>query len=560
VAPHRVRLATAPKNGEHAAELAHAALVAGLQRALAAAIPSAELQLIETHISSVLLAGDAAYKLKKPVDLGFLDFTTLDARRHFCELELALNRRTAPQLYLEVVPITGTPAAPALGGSGTVIDYAVKMRRFESQDTFDHLLRRAALDAPLVDALAERVAGFHASIDVAPAGSRFGSPASIAGDVRANFAHIERLAPPSALEARLQRLRTWTESESRALHERFAQRKAEGFVRECHGDLHLGNVARIDRTPVLFDCIEFNDAFRWIDVMSEIAFTVMDFVDHGAPALGWRFLNRVLESSGDYEGLAVLRYYLVYRAMVRAKVALIRARQVGADENVDNDASDANVDCGALEDFARHLADADAFAAVRPKVLILTGGPSGSGKTTLAQDLLEAHGAVRLRSDIERKRLHGLGAQARSNSAPGAGMYAPRATRATYARLAALTQSLLPTGFPIIVDATFLHASDRADFLALGAALNARCLLLWCDAPVDVLCARVAARETAGSDASEATLEILARQLADLEPPAPGADTITTIRCDTSDATSIARAKAEIARHCADGATRQATR
>ncbi len=547
MAPHRARPTPAPTDAANHAQLAdatHATLIAGLQRLLAAANPGAALRLIETHISSVLLAGDTAYKLKKPVNLGFLDFTTLDARKHFCELELALNRRTAPQLYLEVVPIAGTPALPALstqGGSDAPIDYAVKMRRFESEDSFDHLLRRGALEAPLVDALAERVAAFHAAIDVAPPASGFGSPASIAGDALDNFAHIERLAPPSTLHAQLHRLRQWTETESAALRERFAQRKADGFVRECHGDLHLGNVARIDGAPVLFDCIEFNDAFRWIDVMSEIAFTVMDFVDRGGAPLGWRFLNRVLELNGDYAGVDVLRFYLVYRAMVRAKVALIRASQVGADGN------DANAKSTALEDFARHLADADAFAAPRPELLILTGGVSGSGKTTLAQNVLEAQGAVRLRSDVERKRLHGLDPLARSGSTLGAGLYAPRATRATYDRLAALARALLATGFPVIVDATFLRAADRLAFVQLAQDGGAQCTILWCDAPIQVLRERVAARAAAGRDASEATLEVLARQLEALEPPAPDVDTIS---CDSADAASVAAALGEIARRC----------
>jgi len=512
---------------------AHAALVAALRRAL-----GGEVQLIETHISSVLLAGDAAYKLKKPVDLGFLDFSTLAARKHYCALELALNRRTAPQLYLDVVPVTGTPAAPRLGGSGTALDYAVKMRRFDTADSFDRLLARGALDAPLVDALADRVAAFHGAIDVAPPDSPFGAPEAILGDARDNFAHIARLSAPGSSRAALERLRAWTDAEGAALHATFLQRRRDGFVRECHGDLHLGNVARIDGTPVPFDCIEFNEDFRWIDVMSEIAFTLMDFIDRGAPALGWRFVNRVLESSGDYAGVALLRFYLVYRAMVRAKVALIRARQADAEPRLA---------AGAREDFARHVADAAAFATPRVPALVLTGGVSGSGKTTLAQSLLEALGALRLRSDVERKRLYGLSPNARSGSAPGAGLYTPQATQATYARLATLAQALLPCGFPVIVDATFLHAAERAPFAKLAQALQARHTLLWCDAPLEVLRGRIAAREAAGRDASEATLEVLTRQLEALEPPEPDADTVF---CDTSQAERLAEARAEALRRC----------
>jgi len=529
------RSAAAGRGDAHAqsAQQAHAALVAGLRGTL-----GAEVKLIETHISSVLLAGDAAYKLKKPVNLGFLDFSTLAARKRYCDLELALNRRTAPQLYLEVVPVTGTPAAPQLSGRGTPLDYAVKMRRFDTEDSFDRLLARGALEPPLVDALADRVATFHAAIEIARPDSPFGAPQAVLGDARDNFVHIERLTAPGSSQAALARLRAWTETEGHALHETFLQRQRDGFIRECHGDLHLGNVACIDGIPVPFDCIEFNEGFRWIDVMSEIAFTVMDFVDRGAAALGWRFLNRLLESSGDYAGVAVLRFYLVYRAMVRAKVALIRARQPDAD---------ARVTAGALEDFARHVADAAGFASPRAPALILTGGVSGSGKTTLAQSLLEAFGAVRVRSDVERKRLHGLAADTRSDSALDGGLYTPRATRATYARLAELTRTLLPSGFPVIADATFLHAADRAPFHTLAREAAAGYTLLWCDAPLEVLRSRVATRDAAGGDASEATLPVLTRQLESLEPPEPDADTVF---CDTAQADSLAEARAEIARRC----------
>jgi len=540
VGQHRI----GPAANRDAAQNAHAALVAGLRHALAAATPGSEVILIETHISSVLLAGALAYKLKKPVDFGFVDFTTLAARKRYCELEIALNRRTAPQLYLEVVPIGGSADAPRLGVPGAVLDYAVKMRRFDTEASFDRLLARGALHAVDVDALAERVAAFHAAIDIAPPDSAFGTPESIIADALDNFAHIERLGAPAASSEALARLRRWTEAEGHALRATFARRKAQGFVRECHGDLHLGNVARIDHVAVPFDCIEFNEDFRWIDVMSEIAFTVMDFVDRGAAAFAWRFLNRVLEASGDYAGVAVLRFYLVYRAMVRAKVALIRARQMAPAE--------AQAAAAALGDVAHHLADAAGFTAPRPRALVLSGGVSASGKTTLAQSLLEALGAVRLRSDVERKRLHGLAATARSGSGLDAGLYRPQATRATYARLATLAEALLPSGFPVIVDATFLRAADRSAFRTLGCEAGARCTLLWCDAPLEVLRERISARAAAGGDASEATLEVLAQQLETLEPPRPDADTVF---CDSANAESIAEACGEIARRCERVAT-----
>jgi hypothetical protein len=470
--------------------------------------PADPVELIETHISWVLLAGEYAYKLKKPVDLGFLDFTTLDARKRFCDEELRLNRRTAPALYLEVVPIGGTPDDPRLGAT-PAIEYAVKMRRFDQDALLDRVAKRGALTPAQVDALASAVADFHARVERAPHESAWGSPERVAAFAEQNFDYIDPLATAPVDVEHLERLRTWTGHEFTERREIFAERRRAGFVRECHGDLHLGNIALVAGAPVAFDCIEFNADLRWIDVMSEVAFLVMDLLDHRLDALAWRCLDRYLELTGDYEGLAVVRFYLVYRAMVRAKVACIRVQQPGLDA-----AAQARVtgEYRGYFELARRLAE-----SARPAI-VLMHGLSGSGKTAVAQALLEQLGAIRVRSDVERKRLHGRGALARTHAALDTGVYGPEATRRTYDRLAAAARAIVDAGSPAIVDAASLRRTDRDAFRDLAHALGVPFAIATCAAPEAVLRARVAARERAGTDASEATTAVLARQIATQEP------------------------------------------
>jgi len=471
--------------------------------------PVQSVELLETHISWVLLAGECAYKIKKPVSLGFLDFSTLEARRTYCDEELRLNRRTAPGLYLDVVSVTGSLSAPVLGGTGPPIEHVLRMRRFAQDALLDRMVRTGGMDSGLADRLAAAVARFHDRIPVASAGSAHGSAAEIARMARENFDQSEPLVPPGVDTAAIARLRAWTVSESTRLAPAFARRQASGRVRECHGDLHLGNIAMIDGEPVPFDCIEFSAELRWIDVMNEIAFVVMDLLDCGQARLAWRWLNRYLEISGDYEGIEVLRYYLVYRAMVRAKVALIRARQA-TQERARRDAEEA---------FSRHLHLADRLTVPdAAAALMLMHGVSGSGKTTLSQALLEDLAAVRVRSDVERKRLHGLAAQAASGSAVGTGLYDAAASRRTYERLGDVAELAVSSGWRVVVDAASLQHSARERFRTIARARGVPFVLISCEAPAATLRARVAQRRAVASDASEATAGVLERQLAEQEP------------------------------------------
>ncbi|MCE9639634.1 MAG: phosphotransferase, partial [Betaproteobacteria bacterium] len=302
-----------------------AQLLAALGSAACYPHPVCRARLIQTHISWVLLAGSYAYKIKKPVDLGFLDFTTLAARRHYCEEELRLNRRLAPELYLEVVPITGTPQQPAIGGTGAAIEYAVKMKEFAQSAVLDNAIARGDIKHADIETLARTIADFHAQLAPQECAKACDLDMSVLPPALENFEQMLPLPGAADDSETLRGIRDWTLREYQVLGALFEQRRAAGFVRECHGDLHLGNIVMIDGAAVPFDCIEFNPALRWMDVMNEVAFLMMDLDAHGRRDLAFTFVNAYLETSGDYAGVRLLPFYFVYRAVVRAKINLMRA-------------------------------------------------------------------------------------------------------------------------------------------------------------------------------------------------------------------------------------------
>jgi aminoglycoside phosphotransferase family enzyme/predicted kinase len=479
----------------------YAQIIAGLALPAAYPHPADRFAHIETHASHVFLVGDLAYKLKKPVNLGFLDFTTLERRRFFCEEELRLNRRLAPDTYLAVVPITGTPAAPRMGGEGEAIEFAVKMRRFPQ----NALLSRRRVTPDIVDRIADRVAAFHEVIPIAAPESGYGSPESVLAPMLENLVVLRKGATGDLEAPRLAALEAWTRARFPDLRELIERRRLDGRVRECHGDLHRGNIAEVSGQLIIFDGIEFDPALRWIDTVNEVAFLAMDLAQGDAPDLGRRFLNRYLERNGDYDGVALLDLYRVYRATVRAKVTAIRLTQAGLE---------ANEVLHYRRERARYLALAEDYTSDHPRRLILTHGRSGSGKTHLSVVLRERLRVIHIRSDIERKRLFGLPPEARVAAAAETGIYTPDATARTYARLLDLARTILAGGWGVLVDATFLRRSQRAPFLALAAELRVPCTVLCLQAPESVLRARVAKRVAEGCDASDADVTILDAQSA----------------------------------------------
>ena len=456
-----------------------------------------EPRIVETHVSWVVLTGEWAYKIKKPVRLPFLDFSTLARRKHYCEEELRLNRRLAPQLYEAVVAIGGDPSHPRVGAE-PILEYAVRMRQFAPEAELDRQLAAGTLDAASMRALGDRIGRFHMSAAVAERASPYGKIDEIAAPAVDNLEALRRALHDAPERAWLEETAAWTHGLLLGLRPQFDARKAAGWIREGHGDLHLRNLVALPDGITAFDCLEFDPHLRWIDVICDVAFLVMDLELNAREDLAYAFFDAYLETTGDYGGVELLDFYRVYRALVRAKVAALRAAQLQG-----NARGEAQQDCRA------HLALARRYQQPRTPRLLLMHGYSGSGKSWLAERLSGLLPAIRLRSDVERKRLAGLAARASSGSAVGQDLYSSGMSARTYGQMERIVRELLRSGQNVIVDAAFLQYGQRAPFAALAQALGLPCTIIDCTAPGAVLEARIGAR---AGDPSEADTAVLAYQ------------------------------------------------
>lgn len=462
------------------------------------------IRLVTTHISWVLIAPPRAYKIKRPVAYGFLDFRRLADRRHYCEEELRLNRRFAPSLYLDVVPVVRTGTGLHLGGAGTVVDHAVCMVAFDPAGELRTLVEDGRVEPAELAALARDLAALQARADVCGTGE-VGDPAVLDRAARDNVVALRRAGavPAPVLDA----LEDWTRASASALDGLRTVRRREGRVRDGHGDLHAGNVVHWGGRLVPFDCLEFDARLRGLDVLADVAFLVMDLTSRGRTDLSQVFLDEWLSVTGDYAALPLLPYHVVYYALVRAKVDALQAGEADAGR-----AAELQRRIGNHIDLARRV------ATPGQRRLVLMHGVSGSGKSWLAARLAPLLPAVRVRADVERKRLAGLAPEARTLSGLGTGLYTAEATDRTYAHLAECAAAAIAGGQHVIVDATFLDPARRAPFHALAARLGAALVIVDCATPVEVCQARVAARESAGTDPSEAGPAVLAAQLAQRQP------------------------------------------
>tara|TARA_R110002073_G_scaffold322992_1_gene499924 strand:+ start:820 stop:2388 length:1569 start_codon:yes stop_codon:yes gene_type:complete len=470
--------------------------------------PVSHFQVIETHISWVLLTGNYAYKIKKPVNLGFLNFSSLAKRHHYCLRELALNRRLAPQIYLDVVAIGGNPESPVLGAEPS-IEYAVKMRQFPQSARLDAVLASGALKPEHIDQLADHIAAFHGQVEIAVKDSLYGNPATVLESIEGNFQQIFPLLSEQNDITQLEALKNWSLVKHTQLLPQINQRKTAGFVRNCHGDMHLANIALLDKKIIIFDCIEFSESLRWIDVISEIAFITMDLIDRGHPNYAARLLDRYLQRSGDYGGLAVFQFYHVHRALVRAKVAIIRIHQRLRSKHEKQ---------LAFKQYREYVALAEKFTHSHPQTLFITHGVSGSGKTTHTQPLLEKLNLIHLRSDVERKRLFGLKIEEQTDPTMISKVYSADVSQRTYHHLLTTAKQVCQHGFSVIIDATFLKQAHRQPFQALAKELNIPFVILHFHAEEQHLHQWIKKRAETGTDASEATIEVLQHQLTILEP------------------------------------------
>ena len=468
-----------------------------------------KIRIIETHISWVLIAGPFACKIKKAVCFDFIDARTLESRCFYCHEELRLNRRLAAEIYLCVAPIAGTPEQPVIEGAGMPIEYAVKMQAFSQSAIWRYRIRHGLLRSSEVDRLAQKIALFHQSLPPSPANSRWGTLPSLQAVAADNFAQLADAFIEEDDRQQLEALKTWEAAQREQLAPLFENRKESGFVRECHGDLHSGNILTRRGKVEVFDCIDFNESLRWIDVMNELAFIRMDLRFQHLPDLAARLLNQYLEVTGDYGGLPVLRYYEVYRALVRCKVAALRARQLISD-------APASLEQQALA--KNYLTFASGQIMPSPSAIMITHGFSGSGKSTFAKMLVEPLGAVVLRSDVERKRLHGLSALSDAAAPFGSGIYAADASELTYGRLLAQAKAAVQAGIPVVVDAAFLKATQRTSFQQLANELNVPFLLFDLRADNATLKTRILSRQKLRQDPSDAGLDILTNQLRHHDP------------------------------------------
>ncbi|QBI47712.1 bifunctional aminoglycoside phosphotransferase/ATP-binding protein [Burkholderia pseudomallei] len=473
---------------------------AALRRASTYPHPAGPIVRIETHLSVVYLVGRFAYKRLKPFDFGFANFSELAARRRACEAELALNRPLAAPIYLAAGPLVRRARGLRLFGAGTAVDHVVRMRRFDERMLFSRLLARGALDAADIDAAATRLAAYHLHAPRDIPRRAYGSARELRRQLDDMLAPLER-ALGAALPASL---RAWCVRRCDELAAYLDARRADGYVRACHGDLHLNNVVKRGRDALMFDCIDFDDALRWIDVINDLSFLLMDLHAHDRAALAHRLLNRWLDETGDFAGLAALPLYVAYRALVRALVATMRA------------GGDAAARAARIERARRYVDVAAHAARARRPCLLLCHGYSGSGKSVASRALADVSGAIRLSSDSERKRARPFAAvDARPLPASA---YTPQQIDAQYERLRALARDVLRAGYTALVDATFLSHARRARFFALARELGVPVYVLDFHASRACLERRVDARAAARDDHSDAGAAVLATQRASADP------------------------------------------
>jgi len=460
--------------------------------------PVNDIEMIQTHASWVFLSGGFAYKFKKPVDFGFMDFSSLEKRKYYCEQELKLNRRLAPGLYLNVLPVYQHGHVYDFKAPGKIVDYCLKMLRFRQSDLLDKKLQQDKFDPQWMDQLAEDVSRFHHQTDI-NTDSAFNHASLLIRHLQDNLA-IAREHPLAIEPEYLHTLSTFMSTELEAQQSLLKQRQVELHIRNCHGDLHFRNITLINGRPTLFDCIEFNDAYRIIDTMNDVAFLVMDCDAYSRPDLGMRFLSRYLEFSGDYEGLALLPLYLLYRASVRGKVACILADELPTEQQQPQ-----------WHEARKYFELATSYTQPAKPALFVIGGLSGSGKSSLALLGCGTQRAVIIRSDATRKRI--------ASSYPELEQYGRDMHIHTYNAMFDAARIVLKAGFSVILDATFLHPESRSQARSLAKECGVLLHFYWLDIDPEILKNNIRHRQQSGHDISDADLDVLRHQLADYHRP-----------------------------------------
>lgn len=489
-------------------------------------------ELVQTHVSFIFLTDRHAYKIKKPVDFGFLNFSTIDRRRFYCNEEVRLNRRLCPDMYEGVVELRETPTGAAFHGTGAVIDYAVKMKRLPAELMLDRLVDTGRVTASTLREVAAVIAEFHKKAETSPAIAEYGRLERIMFNWQENFEQtviFENMTLP-AYDREL--IRSWVVEFAAANEDLFQKRVDEGFIRECDGDIHLENICLDEDAVHIFDCIEFNDRFRCCDTAADIAFLLMDLDFHGRHDLSDDVIDEYIVRTGDHGLVDLVDFYKIYRAFVRGKVESFRL----------NDSGISPED----QALARQRA-VRYFRLVRGYMerrrlktsLYITCGHMGSGKSTLATQLAFELGISSFNSDTIRKQIKGIAPDTPERSAFGEGIYDRQSSRDTYAELLRLADNQLQNGSSVVIDAAFMHTSQRTPFAMLAKSLAVPLIILHVTCSEAEAKRRLQERETAVKSVSDGRLELLALQVDGFEAPDESEGTLIRLSASSSPADLI---------------------
>ena len=461
-----------------------------------------QVELVQTHASWVFLAGDYVYKVKKPVDFGFLDFSSLDKRHFCCDEELRLNRRLGGDYYIKVEEVVRRDGGYFFGGDGMVVDYAVVMRRLPEIFLMRNLLAQNKLEDEQLDALVALLHSFYDKAEVFRDG-RFGTREKVSFDVEENFSQTAVFVNDTILARDFKQIVDFSREFLESQRKLFERRVKGGFIREGHGDLHMEHICLPpDGPPVVYDCIEFNQRFRRLDVVNDIAFLAMDLEVNNRFDYACLFLDYCRKQLGSLFEPELLFFYKCYRAYVRGKVWSFISSDSGLDKSAREQARDR---------AGRYFKLATIYATPKPAGITLLAGISGSGKSYLARALENLWGVKVLRSDVIRKEL--LGLAGKNAAAPfGKGIYTRKMTLKTYRELAKQAASVIARGEAVIIDAANLKPEDRQVFYDVARAAGVSVRLVVCRAPQSVIEKNLSLRAAAGDDASDADIAIARRQ------------------------------------------------
>ncbi len=487
-------------------------ILESLRNLAAYPVATGTVELLQTHISWLFLTDSHVFKLKKPVSFGFLDFSTLELRRFYCHEELRLNRRLCPDMYEQVIPLRASDGGASFVGEGAVIDYAVMMKRLPADGMLDRLVDSGRISVAEIQAVALKISQFHAAALTSPYIAEFGTPDRIRANWQENFEQVLPFSSSTLPTTVRAAIRRYVETFIASHHTFFNERITQGFIRECDGDIHLGNICLVDSTPYIFDCIEFNERFRNCDTASDIAFLLMDLDFHHRPDLADAALSAYIEASGDAGLARLVTFYRVYRAFVRGKVESLRLLDTGVDP-------EERADAGRRASRYFRLAQGYCVRSGLSPTLFITSGTMGCGKSTLAGQLAEELGLSTHNSDVVRKQLAGPPPENANRASFGEGLYSEEMNRATYRRLEQLAAMALDAGQSVVIDACFISAAVRAAFARLAASRSAAFVILSVQCDYDEQLRRLRERTVRGTSVSDGRAELLDQQRREFEIP-----------------------------------------